>query len=107
MEYNESLDQVHEKSQDADTKSDNGKAHEDRGLTSDAESFMEKWLQSVRIKNDTPLHGHLIRFLAFVGVDDQEGAEALAASLKEIVRMIGDEWTPPTNSKPNIHLRIR
>ena len=60
---------------------------------------MENWLRSVMIKNDSPLHGHLIRFLSTVGVDDQEGLEALVMPFKEIVPMIGDEYNAITLMK--------
>ena len=53
----------------------------------------------MRIKNDSPLHGHLIRFLSAVGVDDQEGLEALATSFTESVPMIGDEYNAITLMK--------
>ena len=97
IEYNESLDPIHEKGHDDDTQSNNGKTHEDRGLTTDAESFMGRWLKSLRMENDTPLRGHLIRFLTLLEL--KEGLEALATSFKEIVRMTGEDYSAITLMK--------
>ena len=48
VEY--SIDSIQEKRQNDESQRDIGKTHEDRKLTTDTESFMEKWLQSVWIK---------------------------------------------------------
>ena len=79
-----SLDPIQEKRQNGESQSDTGKTHEDRKLTTDTESFMKKWLQSVWIKKGSSLHDNLISFLTPVGVDDEEGLEALATSFNEI-----------------------
>ena len=75
-----------------DSQSENGKTHEDRDPTTDKGSFMERWLQSVAVKKGSTLRNNLVSFLTFVGVDDDEGLEALATSFDDIVVMIDGEF---------------
>ena len=81
------------------SQTENGKTHEDRDPTSDKGSFKEKWLQSVSVKKGTTLHNNLVSFLTFVGIDDDEGLEALATSFDDIVIMIDNEFNAYTLMK--------
>ena len=94
-----SIDPIQEKRQNDESQSDSGKTHEDRKLTTDTESFMERWLRSVWIKKGSSLHSNLMNFLTIVGVGDEESLEALATSFNEIVHMIGDEFNAFTLMK--------
>ena len=75
-----------------DSQIETGKTHEDRDPTPDKGSFIEEWLQSVAVKRGSALHNNLVSFLTILGIDDDEGLEALAISFDEIVIMIDDEF---------------